>query len=128
MAPSLPSLTLAEALLASLCLTTCLYGLSRKWLSLSTDADTAISVDRRFLRIFHGCDSDSVSQHLREHPPTAHEGSSSVIRDASAGDLGTRAPFPRIDLHLYNAVVLIVYLRRLDPGNGCICRWNGREY
>jgi hypothetical protein len=127
MATSLLSLALAEAQLASLCLTTCLYGLSRKGLCLSTLADTAMSIDRRFLRIFYGYNSGGVSQRLREHSPTAQEGPSGVIRDASAGDLGTGPPFARIDIHCFNVVVL-VYRHHLDPSKGCIRRWNGREY
>lgn len=127
MATSLLSLALAEAQLASLCLTTCLYGLSRKGLCLSILADTAISTNRRFLSIIYGYNSSGIPQRPRKHSPTAHEVPSSVIRDACAGDLGTGPPSPCIYIHRFNTVVL-VYRHHLDPSKGCICRWNGREY
>jgi hypothetical protein len=66
-------------------------------------ADTLMFIGRPFLRTFYGYDNNRVSQCLWKHSPTTHEGSPGFTRDAYVGDLGT-APFPRINICLFNAV------------------------
>jgi hypothetical protein len=80
---------LEQARIASLCLTTFLYGVPRKVECSLSLADTVTSIGRHFLRTFYDYDSSGVSQRLREHSSAAYEGPPGVIRYASAGNLGT---------------------------------------
>src|SRR6266478_3231718 len=83
------ALALERALLASLFLTTFLYGVFKKRKRSSSLVDDVMSIGRPFLRTFYDYDGNRVSQCLRKHSSTTHEGSPGVIRDASTGDFGT---------------------------------------
>jgi len=83
------ALALERAQLASLFLTMFLYAVFKKRKRSSSLADDVISIGRLFLRTFYDYDGNRVSQCLRKHSSTTHEGSPGVIRDASTGDFGT---------------------------------------